>query len=84
MVGMMVGNQHPRQCHAVSGEGVEQVTGGIGRVDHHRLGGFPVTDEVGEVAHLLCDGIAGGEVTAGEQLPEVETVIGCHGVNPRA
>ena len=84
MVGMMVGDQHPRQCHAVSGEGVEQVTGGVGRVDDDRLGRLPVTDEVGEVAHLLGDGIAGGEVTAGEQLSEVETVVGCHGLNPRA
>ena len=80
----MMGDQDSGQRHAVSFESVEQIACRIGRVDHHRVTGLPVTDEIGEVAHLLRDDVIGGEVTAGKQLPEVETVGRCHGNNPRA
>ena len=75
VVGVVVGDQHAGQVHAVGLEGVEQIAGGVGGVDHHRLAGLAVTDEVGEVAHLLGDHVAGGEVAAGQQLPEVEAVV---------
>ena len=74
VVGVVVGDQHARQVHAVVLERVEQIAGGIGRVDHHGVAGLAITDEVGEVAHLLGHDVAGGEIPAGEQLAEVQTV----------
>ncbi len=75
VVGVMVGDQHARQMHAVGLERVDQIVGGVGRVDHHAVAGLPVADEVGEIAHLLGDHVVGGEVAAGQQLPEVKTVV---------
>ena len=75
VVGVVVGDQHPGQVHAVGFEGVEQVVGGVGRVDDDAVAGLAVADQVGEVAHLLGDHVAGGEVAAGQQLPEVQTVL---------
>lgn len=75
MVGVVVRHQHPGQVHAVGLEGVEEITGGIRRVDDHAVPGLPVADQVREVAHLRREHVAGGEVAAGEQLTEVEPVI---------
>lgn len=77
VVGVVVGDQHPGQPHAVGLEGVQQGPGGVGRVDHHRVAGLAITDQVGEVAHLGGDRVARGEVPAGEQLAEVQAVFGC-------
>ena len=42
--------------------------------EHELEIGLAIADEVGEVAHLLGHDVAGGEIAAGEQLAEVQTV----------
>ena len=74
VVGMVMGDQHSRQVHPIGLQRVEQVTGGVSRVDHDRITGLPVADQVGKVTHLLGDHVTGGKVTSGKQLPEVEAV----------
>ena len=69
-----MGDQHSGQFHPVGFEGVKQVAGRVGGVDHHCLPGVAIADEVGEVAHLLGDRVVRGEVAAGEQLAEIEAV----------
>ena len=56
VVGVVVGHQHAGQAQAVAGQHVEQIADPVGGVDHHRLPGLPVTDEVGEVDHLAGEG----------------------------
>ena len=56
----------------------------VRRVDDQRLAGLPVADEVHEVHHLAGDRVVGGEVAAGEQLAEVEAVVGHAGWQRRA
>ena len=75
MVGVMMGHQHPGQVHAVRLERVDQITGGVGRVDHHAVPGLTVADQVGEIAHLHREHVADGEIAAGEQLTEVQPVL---------
>ena len=74
VVGVVVGDQHAGQVHAVGLQGVDQVVGGVGRIDDDGVAGLAVADQIGEVAHLLGDHVAGREVAAGQQLPEIEAV----------
>ena len=48
----------------------------VRRVDDQRLARLAVADEVDEVDHLVGDLVVGGEVAAGEQLAEVEAIVG--------
>ena len=75
VVGVVVGDQDARQSHAVGFQGVHQFAGRIRGIDHHRVTGFAVTDQIREIAHLGGDHVAGGEVVPGEQLFEVEPVV---------
>jgi hypothetical protein len=70
----MVGHQHARQMHAVGFERIDQIAGGVGRVDHDAVPGLPVSDQVSEIAHLRRDHVALSEVAAGEQLTEVQPI----------
>ena len=81
VVGVVVGDQHAGQVHAVGLQRVDQVAGGVGRVDDHGVAGLPVADQVGEVAHLLGDHVAGREIATREQLPEVEPVRVSHALS---
>jgi hypothetical protein len=84
VVGVVVRRQHAGQMHAVGLQRVDQITGGVGRVDDDAVAGFAVADEVGEVAHLGGDHVADGEVAPGEQLAEVEAVRIRHAPQPKA
>ncbi|CAI7977002.1 hypothetical protein FRAHR75_20175 [Frankia sp. Hr75.2] len=74
VVGVVVGDQRPGQPHVVGGQHVEQVAHPVGGVDHDGLARLPVTDEVDEVDHLGRGGITHREVTAGQQLAEVQAI----------
>ncbi len=54
---------------------VDQVAGRVCGIDNDAVTGLPVADQVGEIAHLLGDAVAPGEVSAGEQLAEVQLVL---------
>ena len=87
VVGVVVGHQHPGQMHAVGLEDVHEILRRVGGIHHDGVTGLPVPDQVGEVAHLLGDHVAGREVAARQQLPEVETLgVGHTGqrMHPRA
>ena len=75
MVGMVMGNQHPRQVHAVGLDRVEQIACCVGRVDHQAGPGLPVADQVREIAHLRRKPVTLGEVPPGEQLAKVQPVV---------
>jgi hypothetical protein len=66
MVGMVMGDQHAGQVHAVGLKRVEQIACRVCRVDHDAVTGLPVADQVREVAHLRRDPVTLGEVAAGE------------------
>ena len=76
MVGVMMGDQHPGQVHAIRLQRVEKIAGGIRRVDHHAVSGLTVSDQVGEIAHLCREHVASGEIATGKQLTEVQPVLG--------
>ena len=75
MVRVVVGDQHAGKMQAIGLEGVDQIAGRVSGIDDHAVTGLPVTDQVGEVAHLRRDRVALGEVAAGEQLAEVQSVL---------
>src|SRR5271156_6573723 len=60
---------------AVRLQRVDQLAGRVSGIDDHAVTGLPITDQVGEVAHLRRDRVALGEVAAGEQLAEVQSVL---------
>ena len=72
MVGVVVGGEHAGEAHPVGVEELDQLVDAIGRVDRDRLTRRPVAEQVHEVDHLAGDRVAGREVAAREQLPEVE------------
>ena len=74
VVGVVVGHQHPGQMHSIGLQRVDQIVRGVGRVNDHAIAGLTVPDEVGEIAHLLRDHVAGREVLPREQLPEIQAV----------
>jgi hypothetical protein len=74
VVGVIVRGQRADDAHAVAGGGVDDLLDGVGGVDHHRLSGRAITDQVREVHHLGRDGVAGREVAAREQTAEVKTL----------
>lgn len=89
VVGVIVGSEHADEAHLVCLQDVEQVTNVVGRVDDDGFTGLPIPDEVTEVDHLSSDQIPGREVSAAEQLAEVEASIhvrtlGSIGWRPRA
>ncbi len=84
MVGVVVGGEHAREAHPVGLDRVDQFADRICRVHQQALAGGAVADGVDEVDHLLGDRIADREVPSGQQLAEVEAVVGrglCHPVN---
>ena len=81
VVGVVMGGKHADHTHVVGGNRIDQVAGGVRRVDEQALARCPVTDDVGEVDHLLGDRVAEREVATGQKLPEVEAVVSvdhCH------
>ena len=77
VVRVVVGGEYSGTPHAVGLENLQQGGDVVGRVDDDRLARVPVADQVHEVDHLLCHPVGGAEVAAGQQLPEVEPVVGC-------
>ena len=59
---------------------VDEVVDGVRGVDQQALAGVAVADGVDEVDHLLGDRVVDGEVAAGQELAEVEPIVGvvCH------
>jgi hypothetical protein len=75
MVGVVVGRQHTGDGHVVRSGNVDELTGGVRRVDENTLTGRSVADRVDEVDHLLGQLVALRKVTAGQELTEVETIV---------
>ncbi len=75
MVGVIVGSEHAGEGHSVSFENVEQAIRVVCGIDHNRLTGLGVTNDVTEVDHLLRDRIVRGEISPGEQLTEIEAAM---------
>jgi len=80
VVGVVVGGEDAGEAHPVGGQDVEDLAGGVGRVDRHRLAGLPVADQVDEVQHLAGDRIGPGDVAPGQELSEIEAIV--HSVPP--
>jgi hypothetical protein len=70
----VVSDQHAGKMQAIGLEHVDQIAGRVRGIDDHAVTGLPITDQVGEVAHLRRDPVALGEVAAGKQLAEVQPV----------
>jgi fatty acid desaturase len=81
MIRVVVGGQRPDQPHSVLVENGQDVVNPVGRVDHHRVTGLSIADQVDEVHHLAGQRVVDGDVSPGEKLAEVETVVGCHDGN---
>jgi hypothetical protein len=75
VVRVVMTDEHTGQMHAIGLDGIEQIVGGVGRVDDDAVARLAIADEVGEIAHLLGDDVVRGEVSAGQQLLEVQTVL---------
>lgn len=84
MIGVVMRHQHAGQSHAVAFDGVEQIAGGVGRVDHHGVAGLPVTDQIREIAHLGGHRVPDREIASGEQLAEIQPVGFGHALYPKA
>ena len=82
VVGVVVRGQRAGAAHAVLGQHVEDSRDVVGGVDDHRLARLAVADQVDEVDHLAGHRVGPGEVPPGEQLAEVEAVVG-HGQRTR-
>ena len=74
VIGVVVGREHTGESHPVGAQDLDELVDPVGRVDHHGLAGLAITDEVGEVDHLLGDPIGASEVATGEQLAEVQAI----------
>lgn len=81
MIGVVVGGDGTHQTHVIGSEHIEDAGDVVGRIDDHRLTGLAITDEVDEVHHLLGQRIGEGDVTAGQQLAEVQAVRGLDGAH---
>ena len=81
VVGVVVGTEHTGAGHAIRVENGHKACDVIGRINDHRFPGLAITDQVGEVHHLLGDHVVRGEVTAAQELSEIETIF--HGFEPR-
>ena len=76
VVGVVVRRQHTRDRHPVGGDGVDEAGRVVGGIDQHTVAGRPVADRVHEVDHLRRHLVADREVASGEQLSEVQAVVG--------
>jgi len=72
MVRVVVRRQDMGDAQAVGLHQIHQFVDGVGGIDECAFAGGPVADGVGEVDHLGGQGIAYGEVTARQPLPEVQ------------
>lgn len=78
MVGVVVSGKDAGDSHVVSSNQVDELTGGVRRVDENAVAGYAVADRVDEVHHLLGELVSLREVSSGQELTEVETiVVGC-------
>ncbi len=75
VIGVIVGREGTGEGHAVCLEEVDQRVGVVGGVDHDGFARRSIADEVAEVDHLLGNRVGRGEIPAGEQLSEVETIV---------
>ena len=75
MVGVIVSGENTGDCHVICSDDVDELNGGVGRVDEDALADCSVADRVDEVDHLLSELVALGEVAPGEELAEVETIV---------
>ncbi len=75
MIGVIVRSERAGECHPIRLEDVDQGVCVIGRIDDDGLAGRSVADEVREVDHLLRDRVGGGEISARQQLAEVDAIV---------
>jgi hypothetical protein len=75
VIGMEVGGEGTGESHAVTFERLEDRRDVIGGVDHDRLAGGSITDQIDEVDHLTSDHVVATEVSTREQLAEVQTIL---------
>ncbi len=78
VIRVVVGDERADDAQVVGTRDRHELAHAVRRVDDQRLARLAVADEVDEVHHLLRDLVVGREVTAGEELAEVEAVVG-HG-----
>jgi len=76
VIGVVVGGEDAGESHAVGLEHLDDLARGIGRVDRDGFTAHPVADQVDEVHHLAGERITLGEVATGEELAEVQAVVG--------
>ena len=76
VVGVEMGGEHAHTAHVVSGEDVEEPAYVVGRVNDDGLTGVAVAHHITEVHHLARQRVVGGEVSAREELSEVQGVVG--------
>ena len=55
VVGVVVGDEHAGDRHAIGGRDLEQVPDAVGRVHEQALMPLPIADQIGEVDHLGGD-----------------------------
>lgn len=79
MVGVVVRREDTRKCHPICLDDSEQLIDRIGRIHDHTLPRQPVAQQIHVIDHLSGKSIAYCEVTAREQLAEIEPVIDVHG-----
>ena len=78
MVGVVVSRKDTGDSHVLSSDQVDELSGGVRRVDEHAVAGYSVADRVDKVDHLLGELVSLREVASGQELTEVETIIfGC-------
>ena len=82
MVGVIVGGKHTGEFHVVGREHIDNSLHVVGRIDGHSLARLAIANEIDEIHHLPGQGIVRGNVTAREQLAEIEA-IGCGGISHR-
>jgi len=66
MVWVVVASHNARNSHSVCFGDVDEVSNGVGRVYHHTFAGGSISNEIGEVDHLLGNGVVGAKVSAAE------------------
>ncbi len=74
MIRVIVSRQHTGKLHVISGEHIDNALHVIGRINGNRFAGLAISDEIDEIHHLTSKRVVLSDVSAGEELTEIETV----------
>lgn len=74
MIRVIVSRQHTGKSHVISGEHIDNALHVIGRINGNRFAGLAVSDEIDEIHHLTSKRVVLSDVSAGEELTEIEAV----------